>query len=1091
MLADGSTLALADRDAALLALLAVDGPLPRARIAALLWPDASTERARTSLRQRLFRLRQRAGCELVAAHDVLALADGVRADINGLPALRHDAAALPGELLEGLHYGDDDLGRWVEAAREAWRSRRREALAEAATRHEAEGHVAAALPFAQRLVADEPLLEHAQRRLMRLHHLRGDGAAALAVFEGLRRAMQRELGAVPGEETQALMHRVLAGKPPAAGALRPMPLLHSARMVGRQAEWAALQQAWALPAPALLVGEAGIGKSRLLNDFVAAQPGTLGVQARLGDAAVPYALVARLVRALLGRSVLATGLPAPVREALSLVAVELGPPQPGARINALLLRQAVQVLLGNAGVPAIALDDLHHADAASLDLLAALWAEPEPPLRWLLATRAAGLPALLLPTDRGAAWTRDGSRLCRVELDALDARGVAEMLDALALPGLHADWAAALHRHTRGNPLFVLETLRALLTAGTLPQRPPAMLPLPPLVGQVIEGRLARLSATALQLARVAALAGQDFSLELATVLMDSSLLALSEPWRELEAAQLLRGAALAHDLVLDATRRAVPAAIAQALHGRIAAFLTTQQVAPARLAAHWAAAEDWTQAAQCWGAAAQAAYTASRTDEALRCRESAIDACRRAGDGPGAFDHAVHHIAELLQAGTGDRANLAAEAALALAQDDEQRIKALVMRAHVQHWLMQHERCVDSALQAHRLARRGAHPVLVSHVGIRLALALGQADRAAEGLPVLEEVRGHVMREGDVGMRAMFLCQLANLQSLADDVDSAGRSYADAVATAVAGGQVLLARQALLSSALLHWRCGRWADSVQALEALLPLREGAPPEQALLRNEELHLGLLRRHQGRFGAATDLLERAVAHWRIWGPAPRAVLAENELAQLWLDLGQSARARQALQTAADGAPAYVQVARRMLAVRVAAAADGRPPTALLAGLRALAFEPALRVLPRLLGALEWARHAEPGAARAACEGVHAEAVQRHLGGVAAHARLAIVRCASAADDTGAAGRLALAAWATGDLRQAIDLYVPEGAAWLQRALAAAGLGEASAVHAAAIAWLRAALHDLPPVFAESFRHRQVTNRDWLARAGAAR
>ena len=44
------------KDAALLALLAFDGPQPRGEAAALLWPDADAAHARNSLRQRLFRL---------------------------------------------------------------------------------------------------------------------------------------------------------------------------------------------------------------------------------------------------------------------------------------------------------------------------------------------------------------------------------------------------------------------------------------------------------------------------------------------------------------------------------------------------------------------------------------------------------------------------------------------------------------------------------------------------------------------------------------------------------------------------------------------------------------------------------------------------------------------------------------------------------------------------------------------------------------------------------------------------------------------------------------------------------------------------
>ena len=53
-LPDGRCLPLAPRDALLAAWLAIEGPTPRARLAALLWPEAEPGAARNALRQRLF-----------------------------------------------------------------------------------------------------------------------------------------------------------------------------------------------------------------------------------------------------------------------------------------------------------------------------------------------------------------------------------------------------------------------------------------------------------------------------------------------------------------------------------------------------------------------------------------------------------------------------------------------------------------------------------------------------------------------------------------------------------------------------------------------------------------------------------------------------------------------------------------------------------------------------------------------------------------------------------------------------------------------------------------------------------------------------
>ena len=96
----GAQCALERKDAALLALLALEGPLTRARAATLLWPEAEPQKARNNLRQRLFRVRRAAGCEIVAERPALALAPEVEHDLAPL-AERLDAepAAAGGDLL--------------------------------------------------------------------------------------------------------------------------------------------------------------------------------------------------------------------------------------------------------------------------------------------------------------------------------------------------------------------------------------------------------------------------------------------------------------------------------------------------------------------------------------------------------------------------------------------------------------------------------------------------------------------------------------------------------------------------------------------------------------------------------------------------------------------------------------------------------------------------------------------------------------------------------------------------------------------------------------------------------------------------------
>ncbi len=99
------------RSAGLLAVLALDGPTPRSRLAGLLWPDSPEDAARANLRQRLKRLRTALGDELVIPDDILRLRPDVLVDAVQLESLAFTgeysaALKLEGELLAGFDFDD-------------------------------------------------------------------------------------------------------------------------------------------------------------------------------------------------------------------------------------------------------------------------------------------------------------------------------------------------------------------------------------------------------------------------------------------------------------------------------------------------------------------------------------------------------------------------------------------------------------------------------------------------------------------------------------------------------------------------------------------------------------------------------------------------------------------------------------------------------------------------------------------------------------------------------------------------------------------------------------------------------------------------
>src|SRR5262249_43066155 len=133
-----------------------------------------------------------------------------------------------------------------------------------------QGKLAEAIAVAERLVALAPLEEHVHQRLMQLHYLRGDRSAAIAAFERCERLLKDELGARPGAETLTLLKVVesaASATVPVAAKPIPASIVKPPRMIGREKELAALCGACdAGPVP-LVVGAAGLGKSRLLAEW--------------------------------------------------------------------------------------------------------------------------------------------------------------------------------------------------------------------------------------------------------------------------------------------------------------------------------------------------------------------------------------------------------------------------------------------------------------------------------------------------------------------------------------------------------------------------------------------------------------------------------------------------------------------------------------------------------------------------------------------------------------------------------------------------------------------------------------------------------
>ncbi len=1081
VLASGSAHVLERKDAALLAMLAAEGPTPRNKVAALLWPDIDEERARNNLRQRLFRLRRLASGDVVRPGAMLALAEDVRHDLEALgPRLLDDPDAATGELLGELDYGDClELSEWVSVARDQWRTARCNALAEIAARLEADGRIAPALRYAQRLAAEDPTLEHAHRRVMRLHYLRGDRAAALAAFERSRELLRQHVGALPGKETLELARLIEASGalPQPAPAAKSVAILRPPRLVGRQREWQLLEHWCDSLRVVVVAGEPGMGKTRLLSDFAQAHGNALVAGSRPGDARVPYATLAALLRALVRRH----GAPADdwVGAELAHVLPELG--ETSAKFEPLRLRLAAAHAFEQwheAGLRILALDDLHFADQATLEVLPALAMAADARVFWLFGVRANELPAAV------DAWLaqQDAGTHAHVTLGPLDEPAVRELLDSLALPSVDAArLAPLLVRHTGGNPLFVLETLGALLAQGgaALPGGP--RLPTPASVGELIERRLRQLTPHALKLARVAALAGQDFSAGLAAHVLGVHALDLSEPWRELEAAHILRDDAFAHDLILETAQRSVPAPIAQVLHRDVAAYLEAHGAPAARVAPHWSDAQEWSRAGRAFTAAALDARRMSQRSHEIEQWRRACECFERVGEHDAAFDARRESVESLILIGGVQRATEVVDSLIREARTTEQRAAALTAQAHLRLMAADHAAGIAAAREAYDLASEFDAWGPKFEAARLLAIGLAQQERAAEALPLIEGFREAVEREGTREQRGKFWGDYAYVLNSARRLRLAAEALSRAIENARELGDYGELATLTSNFALTQGNLGRFDAALEQALRARALRAqlgetGGPPGAAI----DMYIGMFSAMLGRYREALASLEAAIEVFRRDGQTLWIAVASNHLANVLLDLGQAARARKALQYAPPSMDS-VRARRCTLEARIdrvlgrSGAAKIREALVEL-GAHGDAYIQMLAELEETL-----ARPAENAVAR--CEDVWRRAETLEYEGVAMKARLLTAQHRLRAGDASAGAAEMHRLLPRLDSTRPADMYFAE-AWWIAYEVFEANHDPASATAALRRArdWIhQTAQSSVPDEFRDSFLSRNPINR----------
>jgi DNA-binding SARP family transcriptional activator len=630
ILRDGQPIDLPRRRARALVyyLAAQSAPVRREQLLALLWPDHERSAAQQLLRSTLHGVRRALGHTL-SGDDPLTLAPDIGVDYRALSAAVTSpvtdevalAAALEhyqGELLAGFELPDaEPFEEWLAAERERARLLAVRGLTRLARLREARDDYGGALDALRRALAFDPLQEDLQRDAITLHYLAGDRVGAIRRYEQLRDLLDAEMGVPPMKETRELYDAIVTDsfvddRRPGAGWQGPAvarspghPLPQAPDTLpftGRDEELARLEAAVAAGRLALIEGEAGIGKTRLAEEFIARSRREGGLAlvgaARELEQGLPYQPVVDALRELAARPdwpALRAELalePIWLREAARLLPElagdgGIGGPPAGRAEEARLWESVARLLLavGRMAPLTLVFDDIHWADASTLGLVGYLLRRAEgAPLRLLATARPAGprspLGALVTALTRGG-------RLERLELRRLTSAETADLARSLSPvdAGPLADW---LQHNAEGNPYIIDELVRlararGLLDAeGRLDLEAISSAPLlPHTVYSLIEARLAQLSDEARRVLDAAVAAGREFEFEVVARAAALSEAAALDALDELLAAQLVEplpdGAyRFDHSLTMEVAYREVGEPRHRAMHRRVAEAIET-----------------------------------------------------------------------------------------------------------------------------------------------------------------------------------------------------------------------------------------------------------------------------------------------------------------------------------------------------------------------------------------------------------------------------------------------------------------------------------------------------------------------------------
>lgn len=587
---------------------------------------------------------------------------------------------------------------------------------------------------------------------------------------------------------------------------------------------------------AVVVGEPGLGKSRLMHELIQHEELDPSQWLRLEGGATPYDrdtpyyLIGRLLRYWLQlgarlphdqtrtrlRNALMSLDPGLMwSEAALSVPLDLPPDESWNRLDASVRRRQVTDAV-DAVISALAarqpiillIEDLHWADSDSAAIVEALVGRlARRPILLLVTTRPEGVPG----------WV--ARSVCHpLRLASLDEASATEMVDALLGDDVSlGDLKRRLIERTAGTPLFLEEAVSALVESGALigvrgnyrlvDQQ--EELQLPATIQAVLSERIDRLSPPLKLLLQVAAVIGDDVPLDVLLPLMELEPTTLDTQLEALQQAEFLfetlppphRRFAFKHALIRDVAYANLLIAQRRKLHRRVLKIVLVKlrqrgEEMIERLAHHAVSGERWSLAAKFLRLAGDKSVRRSAYREAVRFYEAGLktlphlavtnatqkySAALRLRLRPplgaiAAFSRAYDHLQ-------------AAEQIVAARGDIKGQISICIHKSYILSSQGRIQAAIGAAERACSLAERGNDSL--SQLEARLALGQAFAFRGDinGALDAVTPIRGRLTTElrherlGQTGLRSVWcLMHLADALTLKGDLTEARRITEEAI---------------------------------------------------------------------------------------------------------------------------------------------------------------------------------------------------------------------------------------------------------------------------------------------------------------------